>query len=290
MNRKVEVVIAGVQKAATTSLKNYLGQHPSIITHRLPEFGYFSIDNQFQKGFDFCFNREFDEKDITKKILIKNVDIIFWEECIARVKNHNPSAKIIVLFRNPVDRAYSAYWFARRRGWETATTFKEAIHLSPMRYKDRLGISNVSYIEKGNYAAQINTLHKYFKPHQTIFFLQEDLRSRSSEVMSKLFAFLEIDVSFEPETSIEHNHSARPRIASLARITAGDNTIKSSLKKIFPAGYLRRLRLAFHEFNREKFIPPAMTYETKQKLIEHYKPLNQQLEKILNRDLSHWNL
>lgn len=288
-SRKVDIVIAGVQKAATTSLKNYLGQHPAIITHDAPEFGFFSIDSEFEKGFDSCFDQTFPSCE-NQKILIKNVDIIFWEECIARIKNHNQQSKIIVLLRNPVERAYSAYWFARRRGWESISSFEEAIDASPQRFTDKLGISNVSYLEKGNYAKQLNTLYKYFTCEQTMVILQEDLRNNPLSVFAGLFNFLEIDSSFLPETTVEHNISARARIPSLARFAVHDNAVKTSLRKIIPGRYLRKLRNTFTALNEEKFVPPSIAPETKNKLIEYYRPLNSELESILERNLSHWNL
>ena len=95
MTPKIDIVIAGVQKAATTSLKNYIGEHPDVVTHSTPEFGYFSIDSEYQLPFNALLNKYKIEDFSQKKLLIKNVDIIFFEEHISRVKEHNPNAKII---------------------------------------------------------------------------------------------------------------------------------------------------------------------------------------------------
>lgn len=289
MNLKIEIVIAGVQKAATTSLKNYIGEHPGVCTHASPEFGYFSIDSEYQLPLNYVVSKHNINNSPDKKLLIKNVDIIFFEEHIERVKKHNPEAKIILMLRNPVGRAYSAYWFARRRGWETIETFEEAIKANPARYSERLHVSNVSYLEKGNYAAQINTLYKYFNRKQVLVLLQEDLKTDARTTIKNVFDFCELENSFEPNMSVEYNVSAKARMQTLARLTVTENPIKSSLKKIIPNTYLRKLRQTVTALNEKDFTPPPINEITRLKLVSHFKPLNEKLAVLINRDLSHWN-
>lgn len=289
MNKKIDIVIAGVQKAATTSLKNYIGEHPDVVTHATPEFGYFSIEDEYKLTFNRVLKKYNLQNDSSEKLLIKNVDIIFSEEYIQRVRKHNPSAKIIVVLRNPVDRAYSAYWFARRRGWEDLQTFEEAINVSPQRFEDNLHVSNVSYLEKGNYVQQLNTLFKYFNRQNVKVLLQEDLRSNGNRTIKDVFNFCELDNSFLPNLKVEYNVSAKARMQSLARLTVTDNPFKSSLKKIIPNSYLRIIRKTITALNEHEFVPPPINEITKLQLISHYKVLNEELQLMLNRDLSHWN-
>ena len=289
MTPKIDIVIAGVQKAATTSLKNYIGEHPDVVTHSTPEFGYFSIDSEYQLPFNALLNKYKIEDFSQKKLLIKNVDIIFFEEHISRVKEHNPNAKIILVLRNPVSRAYSAYWFARRRGWENIETFEDAIAANPNRFSDKLHISNVSYLEKGNYIGQIETIHKYFNKQQVLILLQEDLKEDAAATMQHVFDFCELDNSFQPNLKVEYNVSAKARVQTLARLTVTDNVIKTGLKKIIPNTYLRKLRKTVTALNEKDFTPQPINEITKLKLISHFKPLNEKLELLINRDLSHWN-
>lgn len=289
MTPKIDIVIAGVQKAATTSLKNYIGEHPDVVTHSTPEFGYFSIDSEYRLPFNELLNKYKIEDIAQKKLLVKNVDIVFFEEHISRVKEHNPNAKIILVLRNPVSRAYSAYWFARRRGWEKIETFEEAILPNPNRFSDKLHISNVSYLEKGNYVIQIETLYKYFSKQQVLILLQEDLKDNAVATMKRVFDFCELDNSFQPNLKVEYNVSAKARVQTLARLTVTDNVIKTGLKKIIPNTYLRKLRKTVTALNEKDFTPQPINEITKLKLISHFKPLNEKLELLINRDLSHWN-
>lgn len=289
MTPKIDIVIAGVQKAATTSLKNYIGEHPGIVTHSTPEFGYFSIDSEYQMPYTSVLSKYNVHTVKEKKLLIKNVDIIFFEEHISRVKEHHHNAKIIVVLRNPVSRAYSAYWFARRRGWENIDVFEDAIAANPDRFSDKLHISNVSYLDKGNYAGQIETLHKYFRRQQVLVLLQEDLKDNAAATMKQVYDFCEIDSSYQPNLNVEYNVSAKARVQTLARLTVTDNAIKTGLKKIIPNTYLRKLRKTITALNEKDFTPPSINEITKLKLVSHFKPLNEKLEVLINRDLSHWS-
>lgn len=67
MGEKIDIFIIGAQKAGTTSLKNYLGEHPQINTHTTKEFSYFYDDEEYNAGFInsnlYNFNNQIDEKN-----------------------------------------------------------------------------------------------------------------------------------------------------------------------------------------------------------------------------------
>ncbi|MEP7167786.1 MAG: sulfotransferase domain-containing protein, partial [Bacteroidota bacterium] len=150
MIKLVDIVIAGVQKAATSSLQVYLGQHPDLITHDEREFSFFVQDDEYTNGYENIFHKYFPEGPSEKKILIKNVGIIYWEDAMKRLQQHNPKAKIILVLRNPVARAYSAYWFAKLRGKENAPTFETALLSSEEKIFDKESKAVAAYLERGN--------------------------------------------------------------------------------------------------------------------------------------------
>ena len=113
--------------------------------------------------------------------------IIFIEQAIARLKQHNPKIKIIVILRNPVDRAYSGFLFAKWQGIEYLDSFEEAIKLGPSRFNDELSKSLCSYLERGYYDIQIKRLLQYFPKDQIKFILQEDLITNGKETLKNLF-------------------------------------------------------------------------------------------------------
>ena len=96
-------MIIGAQKAGTTSLKNYLGEHPQIVTHPHTECSFFASDDEYNEGFEKGFVRYFGgEKDFQDKVIVgKNVTISFREFALKRLAQHNPNCKIVFILRNP---------------------------------------------------------------------------------------------------------------------------------------------------------------------------------------------
>lgn len=86
------------------------------------------IDEEFDSKFDIgIFTEYYHNIDEANLIGAKSVSMVISENAIKRLKTHNPACKIILVLRDPVKRAYSAYWYCRRMGWETAQTFDAAI-------------------------------------------------------------------------------------------------------------------------------------------------------------------
>jgi hypothetical protein len=289
MIRAIDIAIIGVQKAATSSLKNYLGQHPELLTHGEKEFTFFIRDEEYKEGYDKSFKNYFSKPDLAKKILIKNVGIIYWEEAIQRLYKHNRNAKIILMLRNPVSRAYSAYWYARSHGYENNLSFENAIARNVNEVTDKLRRGMIDYIERGNYFAQLNTLLKYFRKEQVKIILLEDFKDDSENLFRRVFEFCEIDPAFTPVIRKKINESSDARIPSLAQLVKQDSVVKQKLKIFIPDKTRVWMRMKIKKINRKEFVPPSLNSNIKQKLIEHYKPMVEKLSLILDRDLSNWN-
>jgi hypothetical protein len=121
-------MVAGAQKAGTTSLLRYLSQHPGIQAHDKMEFGYFCRDEQYAQPESVVSERYYGAGDSSETVkLAKSVAIHYIKESARRLHRHNSDCKIILVLRDPVDRAYSAYWYQRQQGWETESTFEGAL-------------------------------------------------------------------------------------------------------------------------------------------------------------------
>ena len=98
--RKIDIAIIGAQKAGTTSLKSYLGEHPQVVTHPHIEFSFFADNDQFELGYEKIFKKDFGSKhiEITHKVLAKNVTLSFREFALERLRLHNPDCKICLLY------------------------------------------------------------------------------------------------------------------------------------------------------------------------------------------------
>lgn len=289
--RVVGAVIVGAQKAGTSSLHRYLGQHPGVVTHRQLEMLYFVRDQEYGLPYSDVYGRYFpDELDDAALLLAKSVGVMFLPEASERLRRHNADCRLLVSLRNPVDRAYSAYWYLRRKGWETAATFEEALALEDERVSDggKQGI-HCTYRRRGHYADQLQRLTEQFGREQWCAVLLRDLKDRPGATCRHLFAFLGLEAEFEPDTGRRHNPAASPRSRLLARLAIANNPLKRLLGRILPYRWKRRLRRFVETVNEAEFTPPPMKRATRERLVEYFRPHNRRLEALLGRDLEAWD-
>ena len=96
---------------------------------------------------------------------------------INRLYQHNPKVYIILVLRNPVGRAYSAYWYARQIGWENIVSFNDAVWMPPDRSTDPVAKRSIAYLDRGIYALHIKRILDIFPPEQVLILRFEDLKS-----------------------------------------------------------------------------------------------------------------
>jgi hypothetical protein len=212
MNRKVQFLIGGVQKSGTTALFNYLKQHPRVFLPTEKELHYFDTAsckndinyNNYHKYYDFS----------SKNTLYGEAtpNYIYWNPCVKRIFKYNRNIKWIILFRNPVDRAFSQWNMNRLNNWENRG-FSDAIlyDLERMKKYPALKHRRYSYISRGMYYQQSNNLLSYFKYENILFLKDEDLKLYPTETMKKVFDFLCLDFieiqKFELFYSLEYEQN-----------------------------------------------------------------------------------
>ncbi len=226
--RPIDLMIVGAQKAGTTSLLRYLGNHPSICIHEKPEILFFLIDEEYQKGYSWAFDKYFGHCVDNKKLLFaKNVGIMYSIEAISRLKYHNPDVNLVVMLRNPVDRAYSAYWYALREGWETLKSFEDALDAEPERLKeDSFKWRHCAYLDRSLYYKHIQTLYEIFKKGQIHIYFYDDFKKDPLSVCKQILSIFNVDMENFNIPSIKFNKSAISRSQYLIRLINTDNIVK----------------------------------------------------------------
>ncbi|MGA9382251.1 MAG: sulfotransferase [Phormidium sp.] len=297
MVKPIQLMIVGAAKAGTTSLLRYLAQHPEIHTHSRPEMTFFLLKDEFDRGYDEAFTKYFGDGGNEQQVIIaKNPSIMHSDEAVQRLYIHNPNVNIALMLRNPIDRAYSAYWFSRRRGWDNGETFEEAIQMESKYLSEGWLQRRMStHLYNSTYYEHIIKLLDQFGKEKVHVFLLEDLKANPIEVCQKIFGLLNIDASFSPDLGT-YNKGAIPRSEFLARIFAKvlspKNTVKRAISNILPktlSNQLYKLRYAVYRLNEKPFTPPPMNPETRRQLVEHFRLHNLKLSELLGRDLSQWN-
>ena len=90
-------MIVGSQKSGTSSLLRYLAQHPEIYTHPQPEMTFFLQDHDYTRGYESAFAKYFSKCPQEKQLIAKNVMVMFSQEIMQRIYEHNPEIHLVVL-------------------------------------------------------------------------------------------------------------------------------------------------------------------------------------------------
>lgn len=290
------VFIVGSAKSGTSSLYQYLKQHPAVFMSRIKEPHYLCSDcfpERFtgpgDEGFsdNIVRNREaylelFENPGEATILGEASVYYLNFPDSAERIKALNPDAKIIAVLREPVSRAFSAYLHTTRDGRETLS-FELALKVESERIAK--GYQPLWWYQQiGYYSQQVRRYLEVFDPSQIRIFLYEDLKD-TERVLQEVFKFLDIPPDIPVDTSIRYNVSGVPKSRWIYNFFAQPNPLKSALKPFFPTALRQRLG---HQAKAMTLQRIELRRETRTMLQERYRDDIHELEQLLDRDLSHW--
>src|SRR5215469_6487610 len=221
-------LVIGAAKCGTDSLCNYLGQHPQVYISQNKEPNFFVAEGQrtipYQGPGDQKVLTDWDMwvstldryealfADVTteKAIGEGTTWYLYDERAVQKIHDYVPSARLIAVVRNPVDRAYSAYTMLLRDGREPLRDFAQALDAEDERVRKNWE-PMWHYRRMGFYAAQLTRYYTMFDQAQIHVVVYDDFNARPGDVARDLFRFLEVDEDFEPDTSTRYNVSLVPR-------------------------------------------------------------------------------
>jgi hypothetical protein len=201
-----DFIIIGTVRSGTTSLYYNICQHQCVLTAAYDELGFFDSNyhlglNWYRSLFPTLFSKWVVKQKTQFAITGEDTPFYIWNPLVAkRILKIIPNVKLIVLFRNPVDRAYSNYHLAVREGSENLS-FEDAIQSeldslknSKIKSDDDVKKYTIprSYIAKGFYADQLKIWLKLFKSKQLFITSTEDFESNANNTLNKIYDFLEI--------------------------------------------------------------------------------------------------
>ena len=292
--KPIQLMIAGAAKSGTTSLLQYLAQHPQIKTHRNPEFGFFLRDTEYQRGYQETFLREYGDnfnQDLT--VIAKSSRLMYSATAIKRLWEHSPNVKIVVILRNPITRAYSDYWYSRLLGWENITSFEDALATESERLQQGWEQwYSCCYVYNGVYYPHLERLVNQFGREKIQVILFEDLHKQADEICQKILTDLDLNTPDFSVLAKQHNSAGAPRsklvAQTFAKILKSQHPLKEKLRKSFPKSWADQIRNTIYQFNSKSFKKPPMREETKSWLQDQFRESNQKLSDLLAIDLTSW--
>lgn len=280
---KVNTFIVGAPKTGTTSLYYYLNQHTNVCMSSIKEPNFFSakeVNSLFYKSQIIDDINEYHKLfSQNKKQIIgeASVSYLFFNEVPNRIYKYNPKAKIIILLRNPIERALSHYLMDFRLGF-CSENFEDIIaqpEIFPQYYQQ--------YLELGNYFLQLKRYINVFNENQLSIVFYDDLKSNSQKVMKHIFSFLEIEFQ-DLDYSIQNSFLSPSNkfVSELYKF----NSLRKIVKSLFPEPFLSLVKSIFFSNNSK----PTFSDSIIKQLNAYYKSDIVELEKLLNKDLSKWDL
>ncbi len=290
-------LIVGAVRSGTTALQGFLGQHPDIFMSHQKELYFLASDAppDFQGPGD----------DIVNRIWVKSWDeyrSVFAaaknEKAIGEatpyylcarqaprlIKHYLPDARLIMVLRNPVSRAFSSYMFMRQYGWEQEADFSSALAKEQQRKQN-----NWQYIwlyrELGLYSERVQRFLDLFQKEQIWIGIFDDFTEDPLSFVQNIFRFLDVDDGFEPAFGKKRNASGSPRFPIVNRFLQRDNFLKTIAKRLISGRYHAGIR----DFVLNRNLKPMeIPYEAAEELKAFYRPDIEKLEHIIERDLSAW--
>lgn len=196
--RKVDFLICGTQKGGTTALYKYLKKHNEIGIASKKEVHFFDNDKLFfrNKSFYPIYHSFFNFKENCKVFGEATPIYMFWEQAPVRIWKYNPEMKLIIILRNPIERAYS-HWNMKWQKNITKVPFLETV-------KSDNNPRN-AYINRGFYVEQIERIWNYFPKEQTLILKNESLRKTPKNTLNKIYEFLGVSLIDNIESRNVHS-------------------------------------------------------------------------------------
>ncbi len=275
-----DFIIGGAPKCGTSSLFQYLGQHPEVFTSDPKEPHFFASEGGEKKVRGMKFTRGeyedlFDEKRTEQVAGEASTGYLFHADTAApKIKKVIPDVRLIFILRNPIERCRSEYWYRLHTG------------SIPFSRPFSSCVSDPSHwiFHGSEYKRGLSTFLSNFSQEKILILLTKDLSENSEKTLRRVCRHIGVKSDFSFDFSVRHNETKYPRSVRLCRwigrVTPGFSQWAAKTK------WLRglRSRLLFST-GAEK---PPMSESDRKELADRYEKDIEELEHLIGRDLSHW--
>jgi Sulfotransferase domain len=228
-------VVVGGQRCGTTTIFQTLAAHPQVLRPVLDKgTDYYTL--HFSGGLDW-YRAQMPLRTTVRARTLRRGQAQVFEACtyymfhplaVERMAHDLPDAKLVVMLRDPVQRAFSAYKHEFARGFETEADFVTALELEPERLagevekmKQDVDYESFShrhhaYRSRGQFAEQLSRIYQYYPPAQVHVMLSESFFADPAGEWARLTSFLGLR-PWSPITFGQHNARPSQRMSPDAR-------------------------------------------------------------------------
>ncbi|NES20105.1 MAG: sulfotransferase [Symploca sp. SIO3E6] len=286
-------LIIGVQKAGTTSIYEYLRQHPQVYMSPVKETNFLEKDwskippNPRKKKKIDTFEKYCQLfQNVTDEIAIGEASpnyLFHYQSSAELIQHYLPQAKMIAILRNPSERAHSDYLMHIREGINEGISLAEQIKLR----------ANSSFtIRKGFYYTPIKHYYETFGREKIKVYLYEDLCNNPVALMQDMYQFIGVDDNFCPDTAKKYQVAQVPKVKLVNTILRKQNLprtiVASVLRYLLPLTLRQSIRSRLIKLNSTNKTQAPLSPEDRQQLVALYREDILQLQDLIHRDLSSW--
>jgi hypothetical protein len=290
-------LVIGAGRSGTTSIHSYLAQHPEVFVcaEKSPNFfvshepqppwegaSLRAMARQWIKDPD-QYRALFDEAGSSRAIGEVSPVYLQARSAPERIRAMCPSARLVAILREPVERAYAHFMGRRRDGLERRTDFAEVIREELSRpLPDDVAFG--SYLGCGRYHHFLSGYFARFPRTNIRVYLYEDLQADPAALMADLFGFLGVDPTFVPDL---RRHQGRTGVATnpVARfVWTRSVRIRTTLRPWLP----RAIRDRGAPMFLRRLARPPLEPVLRRRLSQVFSDDIRRLQQLLDRDLSHW--
>lgn len=278
--RLPDFLILGAAKAGTTSLAAWLSDHPEVFVSRNKELHFFSRDERYAEGLA-KYGGHFVEATSDQRAGEATPSYLFNADAPGRIAEAVPRATLFALLRDPVDRAYSQYWYNRTRGVESRS-FEEAVDAELADPGLESTPANLAYLTVGRYLPQLERYAALFPREQLHVLLFEDLREDPRSLFVEVCRRLGVDDALVPASvgsvfNPSHTIRSEGLRRQMMRFRAWDR---------LPRRIVRRI----DTWNRAPMEYPPLDARLRRRLDEVLADDMARLAAWLDRDLAAWDV
>ena len=306
--------VVGAPKAGTTSLYRYLKQHPQIYMSPVKEPSYFASEVRVENlcesfkrhvrlqsahlreyiddgrppdpyawlvlnwhDYKSLFDRVKDEKAIGEA----TVSYLWSATAAGNIHARIPEAKIVMILRDPAERAFSHYMHQLAEGL-TRSTFRKHIEQAERGNSGEINALH-PFLELGLYYEQVKRYLDLFPRENIRIYWYEDEWGEPKQLLADLFRFLNVDPAFAPDTSQRALERRAPRLIPMV-YWLKKYDLWEPARRVIPAALRPGIRSAV--FRRRASL--VMDTKDREYLIGYYRDDVRKLASLLNRDLEAW--
>ena len=189
---RLDFILAGAQKSGTTALHYFLSRHRDICMGDQQEIHFFDDDAHFVSAVDY---EELHKHypPIAPSMIAGDCtpSYLYHEPAAERIWNYNPNVKLLIILRNPVERAF-AHWNMQRFKGREPLDFFDAIREEQTRIVGAPPVDarRFAYIDRGFYGRQLERIFRFFPREQVKAVKFEQFRKKQQETLASIFSFL----------------------------------------------------------------------------------------------------